>query len=65
MSALLLRDITKERAMHVLDWTVFSIGALSLTIAIAATVLSNFDLLGSQTAYVPQEIVVTPLPDVL
>lgn len=50
-----IRQITEnETVRSVLDWTVFSVGVLSLTIAIAATILTHSAGLRSDAA-VPTE----------
>ncbi|MDJ0629627.1 MAG: hypothetical protein QNJ44_15325 [Rhodobacter sp.] len=45
-----------QRARVVLDWTVFTVGVLSLSAAIVATVLSKTDLFGANDAEVKQAV---------
>ena len=55
-----------ERAREILDWSVFSLGALSLTVAITATVISHFENISVASIDTAQdEIEVSVLPDVL
>lgn len=56
---------TADRVRTALDWTVFSVGVLSLTTAIAATVLTHMDMMPVKTAAASEEISVATLPDVL
>lgn len=66
MSYVLAIAKDKERAREILDWSVFSLGALSLTIAITATVISHVDSLRVSSVDTSQEgIEVSVLPDVL
>jgi len=44
MSDFTLNPQTKDRLREALDWTIFSLGVLSLSVAIAATVVTKTDI---------------------
>ena len=56
---------TVDRFRNGLDWAVFSLGVLSLSTAIGATVLTHMDIMPIKTTLTTEEIAVAPLPDVL
>lgn len=46
MSEFLVKNLQREGLREALDWAVFSLGLVSLGIAVGATVLSKTQLLG-------------------
>ena len=53
MNVILTNEAFKDRAREIVDWTVFSLGALSLTFAISATVVNSLGSTSTDTAAAP------------